>query len=55
MVEYVFIASVIGLHPHVGQIPVDGSKDPLFRTVPREIGAKVEHTVHVIRGKGISN
>ena len=47
--------SVIGLHPHVGQVPLDGSKDPLSRTVPREFVAKVEYTVHVIRGKNISN
>ena len=45
--------SVIG--PHVGEIPADGSNDSLFWTVPREIGAEVEHTVHVIRSKDISN
>ena len=47
--------SVIGLHPHVGEIPVDGSNDPLFWTVSTEIDAKIEHTVHVVRCKGISN
>ena len=47
--------SVIGLHPHVGEIPANRNNDSLFWTVPREIGAEAEHTVHVIRIKDISN